>query len=272
MSEGQQDVRQAGSRVTSRSSGPAAKRLARVGAGLAIVAAIGAATSACSSKSASSAAVVSSSTAAATAAAAACSPASSTTDETVGYVACGTAARNVGVPTYSAAAAAKTYTATLQTNRGNIVFTADGKDAPYTVYSFVYLAEKDYFNATKCHRLTTAGIYVLQCGDPTGTGLGGPGYQFQDENLASLGTPVSGSVTYPAGEVAMANSGPGTNGSQFFLVYKDSPLAPSYTPFGKITQGLNLIQQVAAAGTNNANGTGDGAPNDPVEIEKVTVQ
>ena len=270
MSEGQQDVRQAGAgSLATRLGVPSAKRLARVGAGLAVVAVIGVATSACSSKSASSAAVV---TTTAAAAAAACSPASSTTDETVGYVACGTAARNVGVPTYSAAAAEKTYTATLETNRGNIVFTADGKDAPYTVYSFVYLAEKDYFNATKCHRLTTAGIYVLQCGDPTGTGSGGPGYQFQDENLASLGTPVGGSVTYPAGEVAMANSGPGTNGSQFFLVYKDSPLAPSYTPFGKITQGLSIIQQVAAAGSNNANGTGDGAPNDPVEIEKVTVQ
>jgi len=269
MSEGQQDVRQAGARVTSRPS-LRTTRWARIGAGLAIAAAIGVATSACSSKSASSTAVVSSTAAATTAAA--CSAYASVDAEPVGYHACGTAARDVGIPTFISTVAEKTYTVTMQTNRGTIVFTADGKAAPYTVYSFVYLAEKDYFNATKCHRLTTEGIFVLQCGDPTGTGSGGPGYEFQDENLTSLGTPVNSSVTYPAGEVAMANAGPGTNGSQFFLVYKNTPLAPSYTPFGQITQGLNLIQQVAAAGTNNANNQGDGAPNDPVELEKVTVQ
>jgi peptidyl-prolyl cis-trans isomerase B (cyclophilin B) len=269
MSKRNQDVRQAGAGATSSSG--RAMRSARVGAGLAIVTALGVSASACSSNSSSSAA--SSSTAATAAATAAqCTAATSTTDEPVGYHACGAAARNVGVPTYNAADAQKTYTVTLQTNRGNIVFTADGKGAPYTVYSFVYLAEKDYFNETKCHRLVTAGIYVLQCGDPTGTGSGGPGYAFQDENLASLGTPNAAGVTYKAGSVAMANAGPDTNGSQFFLVYKDSPLQPDYTPFGTITQGLDIIEQVAAAGSNNANGTGDGAPNDPVEIEKVTVQ
>jgi peptidyl-prolyl cis-trans isomerase B (cyclophilin B) len=249
--------------------------LARVGAGLAIVTALGVSASACSSSSSSpaasgSTAATSAATSAATAAA--CTAAASTTGEPVGYHACGTAARNVGVPTYNAADAQKTYTVTLQTNRGNIVFTADGKDAPYTVYSFVYLVGKDYFNSTKCHRLVTTGIYVLQCGDPTGTGSGGPGYAFQDENLASLGTPnAAGSVTYKVGSVAMANAGPDTNGSQFFLVYNDSPLQPDYTPFGTITQGLDIVEQVAAAGSNNANGTGDGAPNDPLEIEKVTV-
>ena len=261
-------------------SGDRGTRLAWVGAGVAIVAIIGAVAFAWTSSSGTSsalgsAAATASATAGAGAAqgtAAACEPAASTTDEPVGYQACGPAARDVGVPTFNAAAAEKTYTVTLQTNRGNVVFTADGKDAPYTVYSFVYLAEKDYFNTTKCHRLTTTGIYVLQCGDPTGTGSGGPGYEFQDENLASLGTPVSGAVTYKAGMVAMANAGPGTNGSQFFLVYKDSPLTPNYTPFGTITQGLGILKQVAAAGSNNANGTGDGAPNEPVEIEKVTVQ
>ena len=86
---------------------------------------------------------------------------------------------------------------------------------------------------------------MLQCGDPTGTGTGGPGYQFQDENLTA--TAVTGG-TYPAGTVAMANSGPDTNGSQFFLVYKDSQLPPSYTPFGTITGGLDVLQKIAAAG------------------------
>jgi peptidyl-prolyl cis-trans isomerase B (cyclophilin B) len=257
-----------------------AMKLARFGAGLAVVAITGAVTSGCSSSAASSGAASSgaaSSGAAATssatpaAAAAQCTPAASISSEPVGYHACGVAARNVGVPDYDAAAAKKSYTLTLATNRGNIVFTANGAAAPYTVYSFVYLAKKGYFNETKCHRLTTAGIYVLQCGDPTGTGSGGPGYEFQDENLTSLGAPVNGSVTYPAGTLAMANAGPGTNGSQFFLVYKNSPLAPDYTPFGTITQGLSIIQKVAAAGSNNANGPGDGAPNEAVEIEHATV-
>jgi len=252
-----------------------AMRTARFGAGLAVVAMAGAVTAGCGSGTPASSAPASgaAATAAATSAAAAaqCTPATSTTDEPVGYRACGEAARNVGIPVYDAAEAKKTYTVTLATNRGNIVFTADGAAAPYTVFSFVYLAEKGYFNATKCHRLTTSGIFVLQCGDPTGTGAGGPGYDFQDENLGSLGTPVSGYVTYPAASVAMANAGPGTNGSQFFLVYKGSPLMPDYTPFGTITQGLDILQKVAAAGTDNANGTGDGAPNEPVEIERVTI-
>jgi peptidyl-prolyl cis-trans isomerase B (cyclophilin B) len=207
-------------------------------------------------------------------AAASASATSSADSNPLKYVASGTSAvKGITMPTFNAAAAEQTYTATIETNRGNIVFTADGKAAPYTVYSFVYLADKDYFNNTKCHRLTTSGIYVLQCGDPTGTGSGGPGYTIPDENLASLGTAgSSGTVTYKAGTVAMANTGQAhTGGSQFFLVYKDSPLAPSYTPFGTITQGLDVLQQIAAKGTNNANGTGDGAPNESVQIEKVTI-
>lgn len=160
-----------------------------------------------------------------------------------------------------------------KTNRGDIEFTADGKAAPYTVYSFVYLVNKQYFTTTPCHRLTTAGIYVLQCGDPSGTGSGGPGYQFQDENLASLGTPdATGAVTYKAGTVAMANAGPGTNGSQFFLVYKDSPIPPAYTPFGTITEGLDVLQQIAQAGTDDSNSAGDGVPKESVQIESVTVR
>jgi peptidyl-prolyl cis-trans isomerase B (cyclophilin B) len=144
-----------------------------------------------------------------------------------------------------------------------IVIKLDPAKAPCTVNSFVYLAAQKYFDATPCHRLTTAGIFVLQCGDPTGTGSGGPGYEFGDENLTG--------AMYPAGTVAMANAGPGTNGSQFFLVYQDTTLAPNYTPFGTITSGLAVIQKIAAAGSDNSNGPGDGKPMTPVQIKSVTV-
>ncbi|WP_037570825.1 peptidylprolyl isomerase [Phaeacidiphilus oryzae] len=163
------------------------------------------------------------------------------------------------------------YTATLNTNCGAITLKLDAAKAPHTVNSFVFLTKQHFFDHVKCHRMTTTGIYVLQCGDPTGTGTGGPGYKFKDENLTAFGKAgSSGSVTYPAGTVAMANSGADTNGSQFFLVYKDSPLPPSYTPFGTITGGLDTIKKVAAAGTNNANGSGDGSPLQQVVMNSVT--
>jgi peptidyl-prolyl cis-trans isomerase B (cyclophilin B) len=152
------------------------------------------------------------------------------------------------------------YTASIVTNCGTITVTLDGKDAPHTVNSFVFLAGKHYFDNTKCHRLTTKGIFVLQCGDPTGTGTGGPGYQFRDENLSG--------ATYPAGTVAMANAGPGTNGSQFFFVYADTPLPPNYTPFGTVTSGLDILKAIAAKGSTPP---GDGAPNQPVVITSFTV-
>jgi peptidyl-prolyl cis-trans isomerase B (cyclophilin B) len=200
-------------------------------------------------------------------------PSASSTAEAIGYLPNGTASKNVGTPTFDAATAAKPYTATITTNNGAVVFTALTTAAPYATYSFEYLAGKGYFNNTPCHRLTTSGIYVLQCGDPTGTGSGGPGYKFQDENLSAFGPPSSaGTVTYPAGTVAMANSGPDTNGSQFFLVYKDSPLPPSYTPFGKITGGLDVLTTIAAKGSNNSNATGDGKPNDTTTIESVATK
>ncbi|GAA0292546.1 peptidylprolyl isomerase [Streptomyces polychromogenes] len=164
------------------------------------------------------------------------------------------------------------YTFDLKTSAGEIKFGMDASKTPQTVNSFKSLADKGFFDKTKCHRLVTSGIYVLQCGDPEGTGRGGPGYTIPDENLDSLGKPnEQGQVIYPAGTVAMANTGqPGTGGSQFFLVYKDSPLAPSYTPFGKIdAAGLKALEEVAKAGT--ADGAQDGAPKTPVNIEKATV-
>ena len=209
-------------------------------------------------------------------AAATASASSTAASNPLKYEASGTSAvKGITVPTFDATAAAKTYTVTLVTNRGDIVFTADGKAAPYTVYSFVYLAEKNYFNNTKCHRLVWAsGLYMLQCGDPSGTGQGGPGYTIPDENLASLGAAnSSGTVTYKAGTVAMANTGTAhTGGSQFFLVGKDSSgLAPSYTPFGTITKGLDILQSIGAAGAQAADSSGNTPPKDATTIESVTI-
>ncbi|NML53583.1 peptidylprolyl isomerase [Streptomyces sp. R302] len=164
------------------------------------------------------------------------------------------------------------YAMALKTDEGDITITMDAAKTPRTVNSFKHLADKKYFDGTKCHRLTTAGIFVLQCGDPEGTGMGGPGYTIPDENLDALGKPGDdGKVTYKAGTVAMANTGqPGTGGSQFFLVYKDSKLPPQYTPFGTIdAAGLAAVQKVGAAGVEG--GQGDGAPKKPVTIEKATV-
>ena len=164
------------------------------------------------------------------------------------------------------------YTFDLKTSAGPIKFGMDAAKTPQTVNSFKSLADKGFFDNTKCHRLVTGGIFVLQCGDPEGTGSGGPGYNIPDENLDALGKPnEQGQVIYPAGTVAMANTGqPGTGGSQFFLVYKDSPLAPQYTPFGTIDPaGVKVLEEVAKAGT--ATGTPDGAPKTPVTIEKGTV-
>ncbi|WP_306327973.1 peptidylprolyl isomerase [Streptomyces venezuelae] len=165
-----------------------------------------------------------------------------------------------------------TYAMALKTNEGDITITMDAAKTPRTVNSFHHLAGKKYFDGTKCHRLTTQGIFVLQCGDPKGDGTGGPGYTIPDENLDALGKAgADGSVTYPAGTVAMANTGqPGSGGSQFFLVYKDTKLPPSYTPFGKIdAAGLKAVQDVAAAGVTG--GATDGAPKKAVTIEKATV-
>ncbi|MEU3401310.1 peptidylprolyl isomerase [Streptomyces filamentosus] len=164
------------------------------------------------------------------------------------------------------------YDLALKTNEGDITITMDAAKTPRTVNSFKHLADKKYFDGTKCHRLTTGGIFVLQCGDPEGTGMGGPGYTIPDENLDGLGKPgADGKVTYKAGTVAMANTGqPGTGGSQFFLVYKDSKLPPQYTPFGTMdAAGLAAVQKVGAAGAEG--GQGDGAPKKPVTIEKAAV-
>jgi peptidyl-prolyl cis-trans isomerase B (cyclophilin B) len=168
-----------------------------------------------------------------------------------------------GIPAFDPKAAAKPYVARFFTTQGVITFQALTDKAPCTTYSFRFLAERAYYNLTHCHRLTTQRIYVLQCGDPTGTGSGGPGYQFPDENLTG--------ATYPAGTVAMANAGPGTNGSQFFFTWKDTTLRPNYTPFGRVTGGLDVLQKIAAAGEDDQNGDGDGYPTAYTELLHVQV-
>jgi peptidyl-prolyl cis-trans isomerase B (cyclophilin B) len=160
------------------------------------------------------------------------------------------------------------YTMKLATTCGDIDIALKTKAAPHTVNSFDFLAAKGYFDHTKCHRLTTSGICVLQCGDPTGAGSGGPGYTIPDENLKD--TSLKGGI-YPAGTIAMANTGQAhTGGSQFFLVYKNSTLPASYTPFGTISaSGMKVLNKIAAAGEST--GAGDGAPNATVVINKATV-
>jgi len=152
------------------------------------------------------------------------------------------------------------------TNQGEIVIETIPSLAPLTVNAIAALAQKNYFDNTICHRLTTEGIFVLQCGDPTGTGTGGPGFTIPDENL-----PEAVENNYPAGTVAMANAGPGTSGSQFFLVYQDTTLGPDYTIWGSITSGLDILQTIASAGV--VGGGADGAPVTGVTIEstKVTI-
>ena len=170
-----------------------------------------------------------------------------------GYHATIPADRFKGIPVFNATQAAQPFIVRFVTTQGVITVRMLTDKAPCTTFSFRFLASRGYFNQTHCHRLTVQGIFVLQCGDPTGTGSGGPGYSFNDENLAG--------ATYPAGTVAMANAGPNTNGSQFFFTWKNTTLAPAYTPFGTVIGGMNVLQKIAAAGDDQQNGPGDGYPN-----------
>lgn len=178
-----------------------------------------------------------------------------------GYVETGNPAREVTAPPAEPSLSGEV-TATIETSAGDIPVTLDADATPCTVGSFVSLAEQDYFTDTPCHRLTTSGLFVLQCGDPSGSGMGGPGYSYADE--------LTGGETYPAGTIAMANAGPDTNGSQFFLVYEDTQLRPDYAVFGQMdAAGLAVVRQIAAEGVED--GEGDGAPAVPVTITGVTV-
>jgi peptidyl-prolyl cis-trans isomerase B (cyclophilin B) len=157
----------------------------------------------------------------------------------------------------------------LRTNCGTIEIALDPK-APFTVTQIAALARAGYYNKTLCHREAVSGFYMLQCGDPTAQGSGDPGFSYPDENL-----PIGKALTYPAGTVAMANSGANTNGSQFFLVFGDSPtLGPSYTIWGKITKGLDVLKFIASKGVTSGprDPVGIGKPNINVAIESAIVK
>jgi len=174
--------------------------------------------------------------------------------------------KDVGRPPTTGVVHTGTQAATIQTNKGAVEVQLDLAKAPCTSNSFTFLAGKKYFDSTQCHRLVTQGIFVLQCGDPSATGTGGPGYQCGTENL-----PAGKKPSYPAGTLAMARSqDPGSNGSQFFIVYKDTELPPDYTIFGKVTKGLDVVENIAKAGLAAGAQGGDGKPKDAVTLVKVT--
>lgn len=178
------------------------------------------------------------------------------------YTASSSPAKPVDPPVTENVPATGTELVTLTLGGDPVQIELDRAAAPCTVNSFLSLAEQGYYTDTSCHRLTTSGIFVLQCGDPTGTGTGGPGYVFDDELDATTG--------YPAGTVAMANAGPGTNGSQFFLVYEDTDLPLSYTVFGHMDQAsTDVIATIAEQGHDSAYGANGGVPNAPADITAV---
>jgi peptidyl-prolyl cis-trans isomerase B (cyclophilin B) len=199
------------------------------------------------------------------------------------YTSATPAAKKVSLPP-AAPDYTDSYQATINTSQGKITFNLLNNKATCTVNSFVHLAQAGYFNNTQCHRVVTSGIYVLQCGDPYATasaklncsatskiGSGTPGYAFANENLTN--------AKYPAGTVAMANGGPNTNGSQFFIVYKDSTSGlngtsgPAYTPFATVSSGLGIVQNVAKGGYSCQYAqSGGGVPKKKVIIDSVTIK
>lgn len=188
------------------------------------------------------------------------------------YPEAGEASRDAGTPPTENIPTTGTLNVTLATNQGEIGMELDRTTAPCTVNAIEHFAAEGYYDDVVCHRLTTSGIYVLQCGDPSGTGAGGPGFQFANEYPTDeaaqedLNTPV----IYERGTIAMANAGQDTNGSQFFLNYEDSPLPPVYTYFGQITEeGLATLDAIAETGVEG--GATDGAPAEEVVIETATV-
>ncbi len=196
-------------------------------------------------------------------------------DETVTceYPEAGDASREVAIPKGKNIPAKGEVTVNFATKQGDIEMTLDRSLAPCTVNAITDMISAEYYDDTVCHRMTDGGIFVLQCGDPTGQGSGGPGFQFaneyptdeaDDEALGKM-------ALYPKGSLAMANAGPDTNGSQFFINYKDSELLPAYTYFGNLTaKGQKTIDAIAAKGVKD--GAGDGQPAEEVRITKATIE
>ena len=157
---------------------------------------------------------------------------------------------------------AKSYTAVLETNKGTIDVEFFPGDAPTTVHNFVCLAEDGYYDGTPFHRIVKG--FVIQGGDPTGTGAGGPGYRFNDEPIAK---------DYERGTLAMANAGPNTNGSQFFIVLEDlkGQLPKNYTIFGRVTSGQEVVDAIAQTPTSVGRSGEKSTPTEPVTLERVSI-
>ena len=175
----------------------------------------------------------------------------------------GHAVRNVVPPEVKAPF--KNRTLSFATNCGDITIEAYGASAPIAVTTMLSLAKNGFFNETLCHRLTTNESYLLHCGDPTATGMGQLSFEYDNENL-----PKSIENNYPAGTVGIWNSEEISNGSQFFIVYEDSSLPPSYTIWGKVTKGLDIVRAIAKDGVMN--GKSDGSPKRKIAIERVKVR
>jgi cyclophilin family peptidyl-prolyl cis-trans isomerase len=154
----------------------------------------------------------------------------------------------------------KTYTAIIKTNHGDITVQLLPQDAPLAVNNFVFLARQGFYDSVIFHRIIKG--FMMQGGDPTGTGRGGPGYKFADEPVKRK---------YTAGTVAMANAGPNTNGSQFFIMFNDYPLPPNYTIFGQVSAGMDVVKKISEVPVTVG---GDGAPSKPtadVRIDSVSI-
>lgn len=179
--------------------------------------------------------------------------------------------KDVGMPPTSGEPRSGTQILTISTNLGDIKVKMNLAKSPCVAANFAFLASKDFYNDTKCHRAFPG---MLQCGDPTAKGpgwrdtdgQGGPGYKFGDENL-----PADQRPAYPRGTMAMANSGPGTNGSQFFFISRDTSLnGPNYAVVGTIVEGLDLLDAVDKEGTDGGD-AGEGHPKKEVVIKSVSV-
>jgi cyclophilin family peptidyl-prolyl cis-trans isomerase len=154
----------------------------------------------------------------------------------------------------------KQYTATIKTSMGDMTAELYAKDAPITVNNFVFLANQHFYDNVKFHRIIKG--FMVQTGDPTGTGAGGPGYRFQDEKVTR---------PYTRGTLAMANAGPNTNGSQFFIMHQDYPLPPNYTIFGKLTGGYDVLDKIASVPVVAGPSGEKSVPTVDVRIETITI-